>query len=661
MLGKLQTVILKSEFQNLIFPILIIISLWSALHAGAESQDAEDDFEDWATSMANEYHPILSAHYDKRPHEELNRLIKENDQSMIPIYEESIDETNESTTDDLKKQDGQVDPSATTEHSLKGQELFHDVSPESAAPIQLSTSFPPVEETQESQGANVTNVLVEVSSQADQDLLIPDIQIIDKTKTSKTEHHISSDNPIESSATSEIDPIDLTSASEIKPISSLGISNTTKMHVDESTLAQEPIGISEHVILAELSTPKTHETSASYVQSGSSKATQTESTVRSEPSVIVEKHVVDADTLQKRPNHETYDDPITVDISRDQKISTLQTDQQTPAATLENTQKISTSTEFSEDVMVAPVALEDQTPSTAAMSDNSDERSRLSATTFLVLTMFGTTFIGTWIFLKSFLQSISQPKIGKPPEIPTELEGEVEGMRHSLGDLRKRLGLDKDTDLKSHQKHLDAINLRLTKRLEQQKKLAPIKHSLNCLRDKLGGDVQLRISNRRSYLQTLRALRAVSERNSELKRKIQLSRYDQLVMIRNFVALGDLLDLMRDIEFNEVRKSLQDSSFEMSVETNFLSEQVDTFRKLTGHFVSEYEHLSNQILDEQRRQTKNEGEFAELRKNYKELVSSDPIDHLKRRIAEKELETDRYYKDYINNYYSFCLNQVEVT
>lgn len=243
-------------------------------------------------------------------------------------------------------------------------------------------------------------------------------------------------------------------------------------------------------------------------------------------------------------------------------------------------------------------------------------------------------------------------------KMTAKTKNEIFAIRSQTDEMRKNLGLETDLTV-TNIDSLKNYNKMLERKLEYRKKLAPIKYKLNSLRSTLGSDIGSLISTRQRYLECLKNYKSMKDRIIEYQTNVRLSKYEQLLMIRNFVKLEDLLDLIKDIEFNKQTKSLRESTFEMKVESQFLKEQVDTFRQLTDSFIEQYQQLTKEIADEKVKSTENDRIYSELKEIYSEIDLDATIDDLKKRVDAKVLEADKYYRNYIGNYYYRAVNNAQ--
>lgn len=285
--------------------------------------------------------------------------------------------------------------------------------------------------------------------------------------------------------------------------------------------------------------------------------------------------------------------------------------------------------------------------------ENSQEESEepgVDRTLLIVYTLFCTSIITVYTMGKHFLGFSFSSDVHIATNTPSELVKEVESKRAAISDMKQNLGLPPNCDLKEHQRALKEKNEVLVKRIEEQRRLAPLRQDLQRLRDELGSDISTKVSDRKRYLQCLDTLQQVDEARMDLREKVERARYGLLLKIRNFVSLKDLLDFMNDLEFSRQSAALNDLTFELNVKAQFLSDQIDIFRKVATQLVGSYESLKSEIKVEESRNMKLEDGLRALKKELEELKSNDSIDDWRRKVKDKESETDRYYSNYINNY-----------
>lgn len=101
-------------------------------------------------------------------------------------------------------------------------------------------------------------------------------------------------------------------------------------------------------------------------------------------------------------------------------------------------------------------------------------------------------------------------------------------------------------------------------------------------------DYDRSLKERKSYLSNLKTYETIWNENKTLTKKINMTRYGQLQLLRNLVNLKDLPELTRDLEWTNLFNSLKDEIFEKEVEMDFLEEQIRMFRQLSQKFHDNY-------------------------------------------------------------------------
>lgn len=256
--------------------------------------------------------------------------------------------------------------------------------------------------------------------------------------------------------------------------------------------------------------------------------------------------------------------------------------------------------------------------------------------TILIYTLFCIACVsilnlGKWLF-------VSSPNAESSP---------AQAARRSLENLKDLKSLQ---NLQNQADKLRLFNRRLVEQIELQKRLEPVKNEIASLRERLGSDVNTTIGNRKAHLKNLQKLLQLKHERNELELKIQRFKHGQLVMILNFIELDNLMDLLKDIEFQNLCNNLRESIFRKQVEIEFLDEQVSLLKKIAKQFQTQYKEFSDELQEERKREKIFDDESAELRQLQKELDEGDSIDTWKSRVDEKITEVDKLYLDYYYNY-----------
>lgn len=255
--------------------------------------------------------------------------------------------------------------------------------------------------------------------------------------------------------------------------------------------------------------------------------------------------------------------------------------------------------------------------------------------TILIYTLFCIVCVsilnlGKWFFVgpKTAKTSTDQPK----------------SSTESLKDLKSL------QNLKNQAERLRFINQRLIQQIEVQKKLKPIKNEIASLRENTGEDVKARIADRKLHLKNLKNLLLLQQKRDELEQKIQRFKHEHLATIQKFIELDNLIDLLKDIEFQGLCNNLRESIFKKKIEIDVLREQHDTFEAISKQFQVQCDQLTYEIKQEKDKAKMYDNELAELREIHRQLDENDSIDSWKSRIAEKISQTDKFYSDYYYNY-----------
>lgn len=255
-------------------------------------------------------------------------------------------------------------------------------------------------------------------------------------------------------------------------------------------------------------------------------------------------------------------------------------------------------------------------------------------TSLLIVCMY--LYLGRWSFTSSNNVTKSPPS----PKCDTT---------RNLSELKSLQNLEKQAN------RLRIANRRLATRVKNRKKLEPIMNEIASLKERLGYDVRAKVVSRRRHLENLKNLLVLQGKQCENKHKIQLFKHEKLMMIRNFIELENLIDLLKDIEFQRLCNTHRESIFRTKVEVDFLKEQIDIFKSISKEFQVTYDQLSSEILQERNVEKIYDDELTKLRDSHTQLDENDSIDSWKSRIAEKITETDKLYGDYYYNYR--CMNE----
>lgn len=290
-----------------------------------------------------------------------------------------------------------------------------------------------------------------------------------------------------------------------------------------------------------------------------------------------------------------------------------------------------------------PSSLEDGSNLSSSTSPHSDQPELDESpmqfqmdSTILIYTLFCIACVsilnlGKWLFVG--------PKTAK-----TSTDQPNRNSTESLKDLKSL------QNLKNQAERLRLINQGLVKQIEFQKKLEPIKDEIASLRENLGHDVKARIADRKLYLKNLKNLLLLQRKRTELEQKIHRFKHEHLATIQKFIKLDNLIDLLKDIEFQGLCNNLKESIFKKKIEIDVLKEQHDIFEAISEQFRVQCDQLTNEINQEKDKARMHDDELAELREIHRQLDENDSVDSWKSKIADKMSQTNQFYNDYYYNY-----------
>lgn len=267
-------------------------------------------------------------------------------------------------------------------------------------------------------------------------------------------------------------------------------------------------------------------------------------------------------------------------------------------------------------------------------------------TTICILCVTIITLLRCYIFDKAPRRSKVQQM---STETLTETKQSVESKRVSLEAMKKDLGVDTE-DLRDYASRLKLKNRQMAERLSRLERLGPVTSSLNDIKVRLGKDYEDRICARKQYLSLLTKLEDLKRKNDDIRKSADAYRYEQIKFLEAFVEKENIPSLIRDIEFRKKFDALTESMFEDRVEIDMLDEHVLLFRRLSEQYVRKYDQLCNVITQAQQSSEDIDRVLKELRLSRDEIQRGDEDEKLKKMIVDKQLKTDEFYKNYLQNY-----------
>lgn len=219
--------------------------------------------------------------------------------------------------------------------------------------------------------------------------------------------------------------------------------------------------------------------------------------------------------------------------------------------------------------------------------------------------------------------------------------------KDSLNKLKNSLLSGRNTTIQDEINKIEKENSTLKKRLELQRRLAPIRMAKNelCI-----GDYDMIISQRREYLTKILRLYKSAKENKVLKNKVDCCKYDQIKAINNIIGLKNLLDVMRGVELEHQSNRLKEDTFEAKMHAEFLEEQIQLFDQLTKEFIRYYEEASEGIEWEKSIEASQKEIYDKLKEELTDIKKIS-IDEWNRKISDKMADAYKFYRNYINDYY----------
>lgn len=648
----------KIDLLSILFILNLTFSSHFVMMAETKVINIVDDSDEFDTYNGQEYHPILSSHNDINPTEDLNSILRESTED--PLLEEVVvDNFSDSDKNNFTSQ-----PESTitySENNLKeeSKKNIKSSGESESATLSLDNKQHDSIVIEEVDKTNSMPFSLDKDTSTTTKPTTFDLYTTTEPSMIKTET-VSEQISNESTSSMVTEEPDFLSTSTIKTDNSIDVIATT-----EQVLIQTPSPVNNTTDIAssEFSYPDTKNSVNSLKPDIASSVVTNHHDTERDNSSITEKEVVEpllddnGDVSKDKP---PIDKPIVVEISKPDKIEvTTQSPPPTTTEAEEPTTVYHNSRISSFSSLLPAVEANDShiRPSKEPVVDFEESKAGFDIITFemAIYTVFVLFCVTLWIIFKRLFSLDSINKDISPSQTSpasAKIINDVEKKRECLENIKQNLDLDNDTNLRVVAERLKGENQKLLRKLELQKKLKPIRSSIRDLQNNILGDYQTMINNRKIYNQKLKTLQNSAKKNMDLKNKIEVSKYEQLRLIKNLVSLENLLDVMRGVEFQERSNNLKQSTFEAKIEIEFLKEQVETFDKLSKQFIREYEELSKEISIEKEIELSREKEYRELRK---ELIllkeNTDSIDEWKRKISLKMNKAYEYYRNYIFDYY----------
>lgn len=190
----------------------------------------------------------------------------------------------------------------------------------------------------------------------------------------------------------------------------------------------------------------------------------------------------------------------------------------------------------------------------------------------------------------------------------------------------------------------------LVRKLKEQQARKPIIEEVKRLRSLYGSNIRDQIYERKTILRTIHAMKQAQNENRALMEKVQIAMYEQLVMIVVWVNLQNLPALLEDFKFRSKAISLEESSNFMEAEAEFYHDHTKNLEDLREFYAEEIEKLDRELVELKNRNLMLKKALNELREDYDLSDALKRIDDLKAGVANKEHETDEYYRKYLYNF-----------
>lgn len=133
---------------------------------------------------------------------------------------------------------------------------------------------------------------------------------------------------------------------------------------------------------------------------------------------------------------------------------------------------------------------------------------------------------------------------------------------------------------------------RKIKFLERKLRLAPLEVAI---RELQLDNLESRLTESRLYLKHIKNYEALLNENRALSTKVKMDRYERLLQIRNLKDIKKIPGILRYIDYHKRVETREINICAMQAEDEFLQEQMELFRELRANFQQEYTNLKSEI------------------------------------------------------------------